>query len=541
MNIIVRTEANAQIGTGHVMRCLNLAQAWQGVLGKVSFVTTTNSPALKAKLLSETMEVTYLSTGVGSEDDAAKTVDLARQITATWVVLDGYQFGTDYQRVIKDYGFKLLVMDDYAHLRHYYADLILNQNYGAEKFVYSMESYTKLLLGTRYVMLRQEFYEYIDYKREIPVVARKLLITFGGADQENHTLNVLRAINLIDTILEVKVVIGACNIHYKSIEEEKRMCRHNIEILKNVEDMASLMAWADVAVSAGGSTIWELAFMGLPSLLCIVAENHENVVKTLCDRSISISLSRLKDRSAKDISNSVANLIYDRLSRNKLHEECRKMVDGNGTERVINEMVTFPLNILFLGGNMGRNLSEWLKGRGEYVLYTDERIDRAFVIKNNPDIIISYNYRYILGDDILDISRLGIINLHISYLPWNRGANPNIWSFLESTPKGITIHSIDKDIDTGDILLQKEIFINENIETLRTSYERMHREIQDLFKTNWWKLRVGKVVPKKQTSGGTLHYKKDNSLFESLLKEKGWDTPVNELKNRSNVVNPQYS
>ena len=101
------------------------------------------------------------------------------------------------------------------------------------------------------------------------------------------------------------------------------------------------------------------------------------------------------------------------------------------------------MRVLFLGGNSARELSNWLLSQNEQVVYTETKINVDFVNKITPEFIVSYNYKYILSKDIIDFVQGKIINLHISYLPWNRGAHPNVWSFLEETPKGITIHYID--------------------------------------------------------------------------------------------------
>jgi methionyl-tRNA formyltransferase len=123
-----------------------------------------------------------------------------------------------------------------------------------------------------------------------------------------------------------------------------------------------------------------------------------------------------------------------------------------------------------------------------------------------------------------------IINLHISFLPWNKGAHPNIWSFLEDTPKGVTIHTIDKGIDTGKILLQKRVPIDENYHTFKTSYELLHSEIQNLFKKNWNALKEMKIKTKPQQGQGSIHYEKDFDKIKDLLGDKGWDYNIKEFK-----------
>ncbi len=160
------------------------------------------------------------------------------------------------------------------------------------------------------------------------------------------------------------------------------------------------------------------------------------------------------------------------------------------------------MKILFLGGNLAKDLAGWLEQQGEYVIYKADRVTLYDVRHIGPDIIISYNYQYIIPKDIIDSVNHNVINLHISYLPYNRGAHPNVWSFLEDTPKGVTIHYIDEGIDTGDIIVQKEVFLDEEKETLKSSYEKLHMEIQELFKENWEKIKAGGIKAEKQTGGG---------------------------------------
>jgi len=190
------------------------------------------------------------------------------------------------------------------------------------------------------------------------------------------------------------------------------------------------------------------------------------------------------------------------------------------------------MKILFLGGNNSRVLANWLTAQGEEVTYTEKRISLNDARELNNQMIVSYNYKYILSRDILDLVEGNAINLHISYLPYNRGADPNIWSFIENTPKGVTIHYIDSGIDTGDIIVQKQIQFNEEKETLKLTYDILHREIQELFKRNWKKIKSYEIERMAQIGEGTIHLLKDRVFFEPLIKEKGWDTPIKGLREK---------
>ncbi len=189
------------------------------------------------------------------------------------------------------------------------------------------------------------------------------------------------------------------------------------------------------------------------------------------------------------------------------------------------------MKLLLLGGNEHSiELLEWLKSIGEEVIYTEEKVNLELVKKINPDFIISYNYKHIIPKEVVKAYYPRIINLHISFLPYNRGYYPNVWSFLEDTPKGVTIHLVDEGVDTGDILVQKEVFIDEEKETLRSSYLKLHREIQELFKENWESIKTLKIKPVKQHGGGQSITEKNTTYLSPLSEKKDGIHPSENLR-----------
>jgi len=134
------------------------------------------------------------------------------------------------------------------------------------------------------------------------------------------------------------------------------------------------------------------------------------------------------------------------------------------------------MKILFLGAP-DSPVFLWLKQQGEDVHSTLDKITVDYVLENKFNFLISYGYRYVLKKEILDLFPNRAINLHISYLPYNRGSDPNFWSFIDGTPKGVTIHYLDEGVDTGDIIVQKEVvFDSLETETLASSYQKLHTE-----------------------------------------------------------------
>ena len=341
MNLLVRADANAQMGTGHVMRCLALAQEQHDAGVNATFVMAIEAPALETRLREERMGFVYLSTLPGSADDAIQTRQLARQKGAQWVVADGYHFGGDYQRIIKDSALRLLFVDDYGHAEHYYADIVLNQNIHAYEGLYvNREPYTRLLLGTDYVLLRREFREWRKWNRKIPKMARKVLVTLGGSDQHNQTLKVMRALQKVDVDdLEAVVVIGASDPHFQELQATIHNSQFAVRLAQNVTDMSDLMAWADIAIAAGGSTAWELAFMGLPSLLLILADNQRPVADRLGSLGVSVNLGSYRKSSSTKITQAVTQLLEAPERRAEMAQQGRGLVDGRGVARVLESLI----------------------------------------------------------------------------------------------------------------------------------------------------------------------------------------------------------
>ena len=190
-------------------------------------------------------------------------------------------------------------------------------------------------------------------------------------------------------------------------------------------------------------------------------------------------------------------------------------------------MSTSKRTILFLGDSESP-LLYWLKENEKSILHTSEKIDPDFIKENDIYFLVSFGYRHIIRKEILDLLPNRAINLHISYLPWNRGADPNLWSFIEGTPKGVTIHYIDEGIDTGDILVQRKVELDEGNDTLATSYEKLQLAIQKLFIENWNDIVNGCCSRSPQVGPATQHKLKDKKLVEKYLTD-GWETPVSRI------------
>jgi methionyl-tRNA formyltransferase len=185
------------------------------------------------------------------------------------------------------------------------------------------------------------------------------------------------------------------------------------------------------------------------------------------------------------------------------------------------------MKVLFLGP-VDSAVLDFLRSAESDVMQRADRLDEAFLDRNAADFLVSHGFRHILGSDVLNRFPRRAVNLHISYLPWNRGADPNLWSFLENTPKGVSIHYLDAGIDTGDVIAQKLVEF-EASETLRSSYARLQAEIASLFAEHWSRIRTGSCGAAKQAGAGSFHRVADREKVAHLL-TTGWDTPVSDLE-----------
>lgn len=340
MNLLLRADATTEIGTGHAMRCLALAQAWQDGGGSVIFAAAGMIPAIEEKLRSESIQVERLTVAPGTREDLEATAVLAGRHSAEWIVADGYQFSPAYQQGLRGDGRKLLFIDDAGEGSHYFADVVLNQNIHARGESYAKrEPHTRLLLGPKFAMLRREFRTRRTKDRAIVPMGRKILVTMGGSDPANFTKVALAALEKLKIRdLEVKVVVGSGNLHSHALREQTRSIALNVYLLHGVENMAELMAWADVAVAAAGSTVWELCLLGLPALLVDIAANQAAIGVGLARQGAAIHLGSSQELGTDQLSTAVDALLRSEEQRSALSARARGLVDGQGANRVVSAM-----------------------------------------------------------------------------------------------------------------------------------------------------------------------------------------------------------
>lgn len=190
--------------------------------------------------------------------------------------------------------------------------------------------------------------------------------------------------------------------------------------------------------------------------------------------------------------------------------------------------------ILFLTNNENTNsLYEWLvshEGKQNVMRFTN-RIEIDIINRLKPSYIISYNYKYLIKEDVINYMQGRIINLHTSYLPYNRGSSPNFFSFMEDTPKGVTIHRLEKGLDTGAIYVQKELVFDEGKETFASSYSALIHAMEELFKAIWDKIKTGEIEPVLQQGEGSYHTMRDLNEYRAKC-DFFWTDNIAEYKEK---------
>jgi len=343
-NLIIRADANNRIGTGHVMRCIALAQAWQDRSVDVTFLSHCDSEALRQRIIDESFDFIPIEKPHPDPSDLSQTLNILKRYapcptphaSSPWLALDGYCFTPDYQKAIRENGYKLLIIDDMAHLDHYHADILLNQNIHASSLHYSCDRDIVKLLGCEYVLLRREFLKYKNWKRDIPQKAKKILVTMGGSDPDNVTLKVIKALNMLnDPDIEVKIVVGPSNPNISSLEKELHLSPFTFHLLSSVCDISELLKWADLSVVCAGGTLWECLFMGCPLTSFSTNKVQHSILQSLHEQGIVHHIGYASNSGYGRIFESIRHVLTSPHLRKEMIRKGRKIIDGNGVSKTI--------------------------------------------------------------------------------------------------------------------------------------------------------------------------------------------------------------
>lgn len=350
-NIAIRVDANGQIGTGHFMRCLTLADGLKYRGAQIRFVSRHLSEHLCSMLVNKGYEFALLASdqnhmpldelahahwlGVSQARDATDSIQALSDRVWDWLVVDHYALDFRWEFMLRQTVKKILVIDDIADRQHG-CDVLLDQNFYADmatRYTGKTPAHCQLLLGPRYALLRDEFRQLREQVKPRSGPVRHVLVFFGGVDVDNYTAQAIEALAGIGSSdLHVDVVIGAQHLHREQIETacaEKGFVCH-----VQTSRMAELMAAADLAIGAGGSASWERCCLGLPSLTASLANNQVGIAKALDLFGACIYIGALETASAAVIQSAIIALLAHPDRFMLLSEKSYSLVDGLGVDRV---------------------------------------------------------------------------------------------------------------------------------------------------------------------------------------------------------------
>lgn len=338
--LAIRVDASTEIGTGHAMRCLSLAHAWSRRGGQVRFLCNQLPEALLERIQEHGHPVKWIKADTGTERDATETQDALEGLPVDWVVVDGYAFRDRFVRTLQQAGHNVAYIDDIVHLGRYSADLVVNQNLHASPEDFGKTGNgTRLLLGPRFALLRPEFQTFSDWERHPEGQAERILLTLGGSDPDNVTGRVLDLLDdHLPETLELTVVVGGSNPHRERIAQRAESLALHSNVAVDPRRMSPLMEEAEIAIAAGGSTSWELAYMQVPTLSLVLADNQEPIARRLDEEGFAINLGRPSSLQAERLVASIQELASSPREREKMAKQGRRLVDGEGTERVVQAM-----------------------------------------------------------------------------------------------------------------------------------------------------------------------------------------------------------
>jgi spore coat polysaccharide biosynthesis predicted glycosyltransferase SpsG len=318
------------------MRTFALAERAVGDGGEATLASVCLDGALAARMRRGNVEVLEKAIDPGSVADAAWIAGEAARRAVDWVVVDGYRFGAAYQEALRAAGLRVLFVDDYATCDRYAAQVVVNQNVVAAPGMYPQAGQdTRYLLGPRYALLRSEFASRPATDPVIPGQASRILITLGGADPDNTGALILDAVaRMPNPVLQARVVVGPSN-PYAAALAARAADDSRIAIVPPVDDMAPVMAWADLAITGAGGTVYELACLGIPTLVIAIAEPQRELASALDREGFAVSLGCHDALGPDELARMITAMCNDHERRESLSRRGRRQVDGQGAARVL--------------------------------------------------------------------------------------------------------------------------------------------------------------------------------------------------------------
>ncbi|MCL6601298.1 MAG: UDP-2,4-diacetamido-2,4,6-trideoxy-beta-L-altropyranose hydrolase [Paenibacillus sp.] len=351
MNIIFRVDSSYEMGTGHVMRCLTLANELKKEKAKVSFICRElpgnlanyiRDKGYHVFLLPFQSDRTYASwLQVDWETDAMETAQILIKCSPVdWLIIDHYGIDYRWEKLIEENVMKIVVIDDLADRPHQ-CSIVLDQNssHAEDRYQGLVPKSCVKLMGTSYAILRPEFRTFRKQLAERDGSINRILVFFGGTDPTNETLKALQALNNFQfSYLHIDVVVGEMNTNKDVIEQ---MCNTmpNVFFHCQIDYMAELMWKADFSIGAGGSSTWERCYLGLPSLSIVTADNQREITKLVHDKGAACCLGVSAEVTTKRIENEMNTMLANPLLVKEISGKALQLMGEDKFNEVIDMII----------------------------------------------------------------------------------------------------------------------------------------------------------------------------------------------------------
>jgi len=345
VRFVFRVDASLSAGTGHVMRCLTLADELRRHGASASFLCREEPGNLIAHIESRGYKADVLEnrgSALDQERDAEQCAGQLAEMRPDWIIVDHYALGKEWEGAIRQYVSRLFVIDDLAD-RDHDCDLLLDQNLyeGVEdRYASRVPRHCRQLIGPRFALLRPEFAQFRSKVSRPPQPISRLLVNFGGADSTNETARIVGTLQeLLPPSVSIDVVLGPTNPHAEHIRSLASDGRQ-VTVHVSTDRMAELMSLADAFVGAGGSTTWERFCLGLPSLVITVAENQVPTAQYLRKLGAIHYVGRASELTPEALRAALSNFVSDHEGRARMSKLGMQLVDGLGAGRVRDSLLT---------------------------------------------------------------------------------------------------------------------------------------------------------------------------------------------------------
>lgn len=361
LNVAIRCDASIQIGSGHVVRCLTLANALRGKGANVEFITRAHTGNMNERIKSEDFKVQLLPDmnninsqpdlsgyeqwlGVKQDSDADDTIQILADRKLDWLIIDHYALDKRWERKLNKYARKMMVIDDIANRVHD-CDLLLDQNLYTNmstRYHDKIPTNCVQMLGPQYALLQHEYAELraLVKPRQAPV--SRLLVFFGGIDRKNLTgltISALQEINI--PFDEVDIVISKQSPNFDQVKAQS-MQSDKLKLHSDLPSLAPLMMKADLAIGGGGSTTWERCCLGLPSLVITLAENQKQLSQDMQQMKLIACLGDAETIRIEQITLAINNVLSC-TGISDWSQQCMAICPGNGTNLVVDAMLEMQI------------------------------------------------------------------------------------------------------------------------------------------------------------------------------------------------------